>query len=58
MTIQATLNEVIALGAAIHGYKILLEQQPTVMPEEQEALELVRVWHNRLVASLPPAQKW
>ncbi|MBV9688265.1 MAG: hypothetical protein JO202_00990 [Ktedonobacteraceae bacterium] len=57
MTIQATLQEVVALGVAIHSYKLLLERQPSVMPEQQEVLDLVRMLHDRFVASLPSSKK-
>ncbi len=53
MTIQATRQEVMALGAAIHSYKLQLERQPSVTQEQQEVLELVGRLHDRFVASLP-----
>ncbi|MBV9019661.1 MAG: hypothetical protein JOZ71_03000 [Ktedonobacteraceae bacterium] len=53
MTIQATLQEVVALGVALHSYKLQLEHQPSVLPEQQEVLDLVLLLHDRFVASLP-----
>ena len=57
MTIQATLQEVVALGVALHSYKLQLEGQPSVLPEQQEVLDLVMLLHDRFVASLPSSTK-
>ncbi|MBV8823216.1 MAG: hypothetical protein JO123_10540, partial [Ktedonobacteraceae bacterium] len=57
MTIQATLQEVVALGVALHSYKLQLESQPSVLPEQQEVLDLVMLLHDRFVASLPSSTK-
>ncbi|MBV9691996.1 MAG: hypothetical protein JO202_20065 [Ktedonobacteraceae bacterium] len=57
MSIQATLREVLALGVALHSYKMQLEGQPSLRPEQQEVLELVSRLHDRFVASLPSSAK-
>ncbi|MBV9690858.1 MAG: hypothetical protein JO202_14260, partial [Ktedonobacteraceae bacterium] len=57
LTIQATLREVLALGVALQSYKLQLERQPSVTPQQQEALELVSMLHDRLVASLSSSSK-
>ncbi|MBV8822733.1 MAG: hypothetical protein JO123_08085 [Ktedonobacteraceae bacterium] len=57
MTVQATLREVLALGVALHSYKLQVERQPSVTPQQQEVLELVCRLHERFVASLPSNSK-
>jgi hypothetical protein len=57
MTLQATRQEVVALGMAIHSYRMLLERQPSVTQEQQKVLELVGRVHDRFVASLPSRMK-
>ena len=53
MTLQATRQEVLALGVAIHSYKLQVERQASVTPEQQQVLELVDRLQERFVASLP-----
>ncbi|MBV9689774.1 MAG: hypothetical protein JO202_08675 [Ktedonobacteraceae bacterium] len=57
LTLQATRQEVLALGVAIHSYKLQVECQPSVTPEQQKVLDLVVLLHDRLIASLPSSTK-
>ncbi|MBV9707467.1 MAG: hypothetical protein JO125_08685, partial [Chloroflexi bacterium] len=52
-TLQATRQEVLALGVAIHSYKLQVQRQASVTPEQQQVLELVDRLQERFVASLP-----